>query len=49
MDADQTIQLLASGQHNIENAGVILDRIRACRNEIDILINEYGDPRDERA
>jgi hypothetical protein len=44
VDADQAIQLLASGQHNIENAGAILDRIRACRNQIDRLINEYGDP-----
>ena len=49
VDADQAIQFLVSGQHKIENAGAILDRIKACRQEIDNLINEYGDPREERA
>jgi len=48
-DADQAIQLLTSGQHGIEDAPAILERIRACRNEIDGLIEKYGDPREERA
>jgi hypothetical protein len=48
-DADQAIQLLASGQHKIEDTAAILERVRACRAEIDGLIQKYGDPREERA
>jgi hypothetical protein len=48
-DADQAIQLLASNQHNIEDAAAILARVRACRAEIDGVIERYGDPREERA
>jgi hypothetical protein len=48
MDADQAIQLIASGQHDIEDGPVILDRVKAWRDEIDALVARYGDPRDER-
>jgi hypothetical protein len=48
-DADQAIQILTSGQHGIQDTPAILDRVRACRNEIDGLIQKYGDPRGERA
>lgn len=48
-DADQAIQLLTSGQHNIDDTAAILDRIRSWRDELDRLIGKYGDPRDERA
>ena len=48
-DADQAIQLLTSGQLGIEDAPAILARIRTCRNEIDSVIEKYGDPREERA
>ena len=46
-DADQAIQLLTSSQHNIDDGAAILDRVRACRHEIDLLIKEYGDPRED--
>jgi hypothetical protein len=49
MDADQAIQLLTSGQHRIEDTAPILDRRRACRDEIDSLVKQYGDEREERA
>jgi hypothetical protein len=48
-DADQAIQLLTSGQHTIEDTAAILDRVKACRDEIDGLIKQYGDRREERA
>lgn len=48
-DADQAIQLLSSGQHDIEDTPVILDRVKAWREEIDALVARYGDPRDERS
>jgi hypothetical protein len=48
-DADQAIQLLTSGQHTIDDKAAILGRIKACRDEIDSLIQQYGDPREERA
>jgi hypothetical protein len=48
-DADQAIQLLTSGHHRIENTTEILERIRAWREEIDGVIQRYGDPREERA
>jgi hypothetical protein len=49
MDADQAIQLLTAGERGIENTAAILNRIRACRDEIDGLIKQYGDQREERA
>jgi hypothetical protein len=49
VDADQAIQLLTSGKHNVDEAAGILDRLRTCREEIDALIRKYGDPREERA
>jgi hypothetical protein len=53
-DADQAVQLLTSGQHgsdvtNPEDTAAVLAQIRAWRDEIDNLIKQYGDPRDERA
>jgi hypothetical protein len=48
-DADQAIQLLTSGPHSIGDKAAILERIKACRDEIDSLIQKYGDPREERA
>ncbi len=48
-DADQAIQLLTSGQHDIDDTAAILDRIRTWREELDSLVGKYGDPRDERA
>ena len=49
MDADQAIQLLTSDRHDVENAPVILNRMNALRDQIDGLIKEYGDYREERA
>jgi hypothetical protein len=49
VDADQAIQLLTAGTHKINDTPAILDRVKACRDEIDRLINEYGDQREERA
>jgi hypothetical protein len=49
VDADQALQLLTSGQHSIEHGAAMLERIRACRDDIDALIKEYGDQREERA
>ena len=40
---------LPQGSTNIEHGAAILDRIRACRDDIDALITEYGDQREERA
>ncbi len=48
-DADQAIQLFKLGEHQIADSAAILDRVRTCRDEIDNLIKEYGDPREERA
>jgi hypothetical protein len=51
-DADQAIQLLTSDQHaghsNKEDAAAILNRVRTWRDEIDSLITQYSDARDER-
>jgi hypothetical protein len=53
-DADQAIQLLTLGQpanrsKPIDEAAAILERIRTWRDELDRLIEKYGDSRDERA
>jgi hypothetical protein len=54
-DADQALQLFASPQATFgsrlaaADVAVILERIRAWRNELDHFIEKYGDPRDERA
>ena len=49
-DADQAIQLLTSGQLQAHSdTAAALERIRTWRNELDNLIEKYGDPRDERA
>jgi hypothetical protein len=52
-DADMAIQLLTSGQLG-ETSGkldmsAVLERVRTWRDELDNLIETYGDRRDERA